>query len=167
MRSKWRRLRRRHNVPMDITAFMNLMVVLVPFLLITAVFSRMAILELNLPGPGEEQPLAAAGLQLEVTVRPAVIQVGDRDSGLFTELPATAAGHDFAALTEYLKKVKGRFPDKTDVTLLLEPDIPYDVLVQVMDAVRVFPVADQGRMMQAELFPDIAIGDAPRRAQEG
>ncbi|MEM7805474.1 MAG: biopolymer transporter ExbD, partial [Pseudomonadota bacterium] len=35
---------------LNITAFMNLMVILVPFLLITAVFSRLAILELNLPG---------------------------------------------------------------------------------------------------------------------
>ena len=35
---------------LNITAFMNLMVILVPFLLITAVFSRLAVLELNLPG---------------------------------------------------------------------------------------------------------------------
>ncbi|NIO40724.1 MAG: biopolymer transporter ExbD, partial [Burkholderiales bacterium] len=34
---------------LDITAFMNLMVVLVPFLLITAVFSRMTVLDLTLP----------------------------------------------------------------------------------------------------------------------
>ena len=31
--------------------FMNLMVILLPFLLVTAVFSRTAVLELNLPGP--------------------------------------------------------------------------------------------------------------------
>jgi len=49
MRSR-RRIRRQNDpVELDITAFMNLMVILVPFLLITAVFSRMAILELNLP----------------------------------------------------------------------------------------------------------------------
>lgn len=52
------RLRRRQRhaevVELNITAFMNLMVILVPFLLITTVFSRMAILELNLPDkPGE------------------------------------------------------------------------------------------------------------------
>ena len=50
MRSRFRR-RRRSQDPGDIniTAFMNLMVILVPFLLITAVFSRITILELNLP----------------------------------------------------------------------------------------------------------------------
>ena len=52
-----RRGGRRHNddtAELNITAFMNLMVILVPFLLITAVFSRLAILELNLPGSSTE-----------------------------------------------------------------------------------------------------------------
>ena len=40
---------RKHAVALDITAFMNLIVVLVPFLLSSTVFSRLAILELNLP----------------------------------------------------------------------------------------------------------------------
>ena len=34
---------------LDVTTFLNLMVVLVPFLLITAVFSQLTIVELNLP----------------------------------------------------------------------------------------------------------------------
>jgi biopolymer transport protein ExbD len=43
--------RRRHKEPaeLDMTTFLNLMVVLVPFLLITAVFSRITIVELSLP----------------------------------------------------------------------------------------------------------------------
>ena len=49
-----RRSGHRHKevVELNITAFMNLMVVLVPFLLITAVFSQVAILDLNLPTDG-------------------------------------------------------------------------------------------------------------------
>ena len=55
MRSRWRK----NNGGMirwslNITAFMNLMVILVPFLLITAVFSRDGrILELTLPSSNE------------------------------------------------------------------------------------------------------------------
>ena len=41
--------------------------------------------------------------------------------------------------------------------------MPYDVLVQVMDAVRFFEAVQDGQMVQAELFPDISIGDAPLR----
>ena len=35
------------------------------------------------------------------------------------------------------------------------------MLVQVMDKVRVFEVLQGARTVQAELFPDISIGDAP------
>jgi biopolymer transport protein ExbD len=167
MRSQWRRRRQRVDADMNITAFMNLMVVLTPFLLITAVFSRMAILELNLPGDGSQARPEAHDLQLEVIVREAAIQVGDRSSGLLTELPVTASGHDLDALSDYLQRVKGKYPDKTEATVLLEADVPYDVLVQVMDTVRVVPVEDAGQVVQSELFPDIAVGDAPVRPRGG
>ncbi len=48
MSTRVRRLRK-HPAQLDITAFLNMIVVLVPFLLSTAVFSRLAILELSLP----------------------------------------------------------------------------------------------------------------------
>jgi hypothetical protein len=57
--------------------------------------------------------------------------------------------------------VKTRFPDKTDASILLEPDTAYDTLVQVMDRVRVFETGEGANTAQAELFPDISIGDAP------
>ncbi|MCH7773164.1 MAG: biopolymer transporter ExbD, partial [Bacteroidetes bacterium] len=52
-----RRLNRRRHpaVELNITAFMNLMVVLVPFLLITAVFTHVTVLDLNLPPPGAKE----------------------------------------------------------------------------------------------------------------
>ena len=68
-----RRLHRRagHHEPADIniTAFMNLMVILVPFLLITAVFSRITILELNLPAAAASQAEDEQALQLEIISR--------------------------------------------------------------------------------------------------
>ncbi|MGH8222816.1 MAG: ExbD/TolR family protein, partial [Woeseiaceae bacterium] len=61
---------------------MNLMVILVPFLLITAVFSRLAILELNLPGSSAEPADPEdRTFQLEITVRKGSIEVGDRNVG--------------------------------------------------------------------------------------
>jgi hypothetical protein len=60
-----------------------------------------------------------------------------------------------------LQQVKARFPEKIDATLLLEADTPYDTLVQVMDKVRAAPVVQAGSVHMAELFPEIAIGDAP------
>lgn len=146
---------------MNITAFMNLMVILVPFLLITAVFSRLTILQLNLPGDAAPSSETQQVLDIEVIVRRNAIEVADRGTGLLRALPNTAAGYDLAGLNDYLQIVKSKFPQKTDATVLLEPDTPYDVLVQVMDAVRVVTVKEGGKPRQAELFPDISIGDAP------
>jgi hypothetical protein len=98
---------------------------------------------------------------IEVMVRKNLIQVADRNSGPLATLPNTAAGYDYEGLTTYLKRVKAKFPDKTDATILLESDTPYDILVQVMDRVRVLELQQGGTTVQAELFPDISIGDAP------
>jgi len=147
---------------LDMTTVMNLMVVLVPFLLITAVFSRLTILELDLPGPAEPTSEQAPILNLEVIVRPGELQVADRGTGLLKAFPRTGDGSEIEAMTLFLRQeIKPRFPDATAVTILLEPDIRYDTVVRVMDAVRVHAEIVDGRMVQTDLFPDISIGDAP------
>ncbi len=147
---------------LNITAFMNLMVILVPFLLITAVFSRMAILELNLPGsstePADPRELV---FELEVIVRVGQIEVGDRNIGAFGIYPNTDEGYDYAALSRKLSEIKQSYPEKTDAAILLESDIPYDTLVQVMDRVRIEERIEDRRILRSDLFPDISIGDAP------
>ena len=147
---------------LNITAFMNLMVILVPFLLITAVFSRLAILELNLPGSSTE-PAAQQELtfQLEVIVREGQIEVGDRNIGALGVYPNTADGYDYEALSAKLSEIKQSYPEKTDAAILLESDIPYDTLVQIMDRVRVEEKIEDQRIVRNDLFPDISIGDAP------
>lgn len=148
---------------LNITAFMNLMVILVPFLLITAVFSRLAILELHLPGsstePADQQELV---FQLEVIVREGRLEVGDRNVGALGIYPNNADGYDYEALTTKLSEIKKRYPQKTDASILLESDIAYDTLVQVMDRVRLEEtIAEDGQIVRNDLFPDISIGDAP------
>ena len=162
-----RRGGRRHlkeTAELNITAFMNLMVILVPFLLITAVFSRLAILELNLPGSSTE-PVDPQDqvFQLEVIVRQDKIEVGDRNQGLLGIYPNSVDGYDYTALADKLVELKERYPEKTDASILLEQDIAYDTLVQVMDTVRVAQVADTDadQVVRSDLFPDISIGDAP------
>jgi len=149
---------------LNITAFMNLMVILVPFLLITAVFSRLAILELNLPGSSSEpvEPQDQT-FQLEIIVRQDKIEVGDRNQGLLGIYPNSEDGYDYVALADKLLELKGRYPSKTDASILLEQDIAYDTLVQVMDTVRVAQEVDEdkGVIDRSDLFPNISIGDAP------
>ncbi|HEX4618399.1 MAG TPA: biopolymer transporter ExbD [Steroidobacteraceae bacterium] len=158
-----RKLERHARKPAELllVPMIDIFTVLVTFLLMTAVFSRTVILQLNLPPPSSEWKEPPPGLQLEVMVRKDLLQVADRNSGPLATLPNNAAGYDYDGLTEYLKRVKARFPDKTDASILLESDTPYDTLVQVMDRVRVFEVGQGMSTVQAELFPDISIGDVP------
>jgi len=157
------RRRNKETADLNITAFMNLMVILVPFLLITAVFSRLAILELNLPGSSTE-PVDPQDqtFQLEVIVRMDKIEVGDRNQGLLGVYPNDADGeYDYAALSTKLSELKDRYPKKTDASILLESEIAYDTLVQVMDRVRVEEEIEDESVVHNDLFPDISIGDAP------
>ena len=167
MRRSFRRRHQREPAELNITSFMNLMVILVPFLLITAVFSRMAILELNLPSADATAQVEEPEFSLEIIVRADEIAVGDRNAGVLTTLPKVDGDYDVEGLTVYLKRVKANFPDQFAATLLLEPEIDYDVLVQVMDAVRSYTVEDAGTFQRAELFPEISVGDAPLLAKGG
>lgn len=164
-------IRRRHGgrrqnmetAELNITAFMNLMVILVPFLLITAVFSRLAILELNLPGSSTEpvEPQEQV-FQLEIIVRSDRIEVGDRNQGLLGIYPNSEEGeYDYQALTDKLVDLKDRYAEKTDASILLESEIAYDTLVQVMDRVRIAESVEEDSIVRRDLFPDISIGDAP------
>jgi biopolymer transport protein ExbD len=166
---------REMNTDIDITAFMNLMVVLVPFLLITAVFSQVSILNLNLPeGASEaiqtdEEPPKA----LEVVIRKDKFDVLERNSGLLKSLPNLSERYDFKGLNEFLQQVKAHpeFNTDTGVTLLMEMETEYDTLVQTMDAVRLIvreerELDEQGNVIQGELFPNISMGDAPPEASK-
>jgi biopolymer transport protein ExbD len=152
------RHRGRHDI--NVVPMIDMMIILVFFLIFTAVFTKTNILELNLPGADSAVPDLPEGLNLEVIIRKNAIEVADRGTGLLKSVPMAEGKYDLKALSDYLQMVKSKYPDKQDATILLEQDIQYDTLVQVMDAVRVFPVPGS-QWDVAELFPDVSVGDAP------
>lgn len=147
----------------NLVSMIDMMTILVFFLLVHGGFVRLAILELNLPTAQSTASAEPPQFQLEVTVRETGIEVGDRATGLLNRIAKTGESYDFDQLTAYLTKVKDQFPAKTDATLLLEPDISYEIVVAVMDRVRETErIAEgSGQLARAELFPEISIGDAP------
>jgi biopolymer transport protein ExbD len=145
---------------LNVVPMIDMMVILVFFLIFTAVFTRTNILELNLPGADSAVPDLPEGLNLEVIVRKESIQVADRGTGVLKELPLVDAAYDLQGLSDFLMQVKAKYPDKTNASILLEQDVQYDTLVQVMDKVRVFEVAGS-QWSVGELFPDVSVGDAP------
>ena len=168
---------------LNITTFLNLMVVLVPFLLITAVFSRITILELSLPSGESVNEDNKQQLSIEVIVRQKGLEIGNGkqvlarfpllkqeeveqvvDEEVDTDVSKL---YDIKLLSEFLLKIKEKYPDKTDAIVLMESDIEYRVLIRIMDSVRSAFVRQQGAegeadvLQQIVLFPDISIGDAP------
>jgi len=167
MKSKSARLVRRNHAryhhgrdDLNIVPMIDMMVILVFFLIFTAVFSKTNILQLNLPASNTAPLDLPKGLKLEVIIRPDDLVINDRNSGPLKVLANTPNGYDLQNLSEFMRRIKSQFPQMTDATILSGPNITYDSLVQVMDTVRVYqlPVAP---FSKAELFPDIAIGDAP------
>ena len=148
---------------LNITTFLNLMVVLVPFLLITAVFSRLTIMELNLPtGQGASAANSKPQFAVEVVVREKGLEISN-GKVVIARFPKVDDKYDLQTLSKYLLKIKAQYMKKTDATVLMEPDINYNTLILVMDAVRAAEViqGDSKEKQEIELFPNISIGDAP------
>jgi len=147
---------------MDVTTFMNLMVVLIPFLLITAVFSRVSILELSVPTTSGGAPLNKPHFNIEVIVRKLGLEIANGNS-VEAAIPKKNDQYDVDLLSKMLVRLKSRYPEKEDATVLMEPDIEYNHLIQIMDAVRGAEMQAEGsaEVKKVVLFPNISIGDAP------
>ena len=146
----------------DVTTFLNLMVVLIPFLLISAVFSRVTIMELSVPTSAGGSAVNTPNFSIEVIVREAGLEIANGFS-VEAAIPKKDDEYDMEMLTEMLMRLKAKFPEKEDATVLIEPEIEYDHLIQIMDAVRGAEVQAEGseKVEKMLLFPDISIGDAP------
>lgn len=162
MRKHHYKLQGKEELELNITTFLNLMVVLVPFLLITAVFSRMAVIELNLPS-------STSGAASEVGFRPEIIV---RELGLeitngrqiIAALPKVDGEYDIATLGQYMRSLKEDYSEVEAASVLVEPQVPYDYLIQVMDVVRSADIPDEAAengFVRVALFPAIAVGEAP------
>tara|TARA_R110002072_G_scaffold172728_1_gene326963 strand:- start:45149 stop:45613 length:465 start_codon:yes stop_codon:yes gene_type:complete len=142
---------------------MNLMIVLVPVLLLSMVFSQTAVLDLNFPANNDALVnLDEENLQLQLIIRPDSLSVGDTQNGLIRRIDSINGQYNFDALVKLLKQIKARVPDKTEITLLLSENIDYQTLVSAMDKTKSYPAVVAASVVDAELFPDISIGDAPK-----
>ena len=151
---------------LDVTTFLNLMVVLVPFLLITAVFSRLTIVELNVPSSAGGPASNEDSFRVEVIVREAGIEITN-GKGVIATIPKKDEEFDLATLSDFMIELKNEYPDQDAASVLMEARIPYDYLIQVMDVVRSVEIPIEGDEDEEQqyqlyaLFSEISVGDAP------
>lgn len=158
MRRKHRKLTT--NPDLDITPFMNLMIVLVPVLLLGMVFSQIRMIELNFPGMEAGKAPLSEELELVVALVPDGLEVADSKRGVIKSLPLVEGKQDYEGLRYTLQQIKKRMPDKTDIILEVSPDIDYQTLITTMDTLRSYPAVVAASVVEGELFPDVSLSDA-------
>lgn len=171
-----RRLRvHREAADLDMTPFISLLVALVPFLLVSIVFSHITVLDLKLPdaasgGSGADNQ----NEEVELVIRADHLEIDFPRGVVLKTIADTPQGtHDYAMLSTVLQEVKRQLkekaianntPEKKSITILSEANTPYQTIITAMDTVRSFKAVVAVSVVDAELFPDIAFGDAPAAA---
>jgi biopolymer transport protein ExbD len=160
----------------------DIFTVLVTFLLMTAVFSRITIVELDLPSAADGPAVTEPEFRLEVILREEGFELTN-GTAVIAAIPKVGGKYDLKALSELALSLKRDHPDVDDASVLLEPQVAYDDLIQVMDAIRStekpaiaaatpadrqadgagadVPQSGEPRPERVALFTDIALGDAP------
>jgi len=171
------RKRKRHNgqveAELDITAFMNLMIVLVPILLLGLVFSKITVVDVTLPSGFSGDTDDSQNKQIELVIRPQSMSLAYPRGVLLKTIPMLEeeGAYDFELLSLVLQEVKRQLREKgiekQSITILSEPEIDYQTIVTAMDTVRSFKAVVAASVVDAALFPDISFGDAPTLASGG
>lgn len=169
-----RRKRDTGPVELNVTSFMNLMIVLVPVLLLNMVLSFTTVLEIKLPGGGDSADDATENRQIELIIRPEHMALNFPAGVGMASFPKVDGQYDYKKLTEKLKQLKLTFANsddealqnKKDILILSEEKTDYQTLVSTMDAVRSYQAVLITDVVHAELFPDISLGDAPVLAED-
>ena len=125
-------------VELNLVPFIDLMSVLITFLLITAVWTQVSMIQIgsslygqrneNQPPP---EPPPLADLVLKVDVKPAgyVLTVGKQ----MISLPKTGDDYDNAGLVAQLQRFKQLYPEKNDAIVTVSDELAYELLIKAMD----------------------------------
>ena len=162
-----RRIRSREPAELEITSFMNLMIILVPVLLLNMVFANITVIDLALPAAGEskqtDKPIE--NQTLELVVHPEAFYLNFPAGKTVKVVDKKEGAYDYAALADALKDIKRSFQnrdlEKRDILVLSQADTDYQTIVRIMDTVRSYRAVVAGSEVDAELFPSISLGDAP------
>jgi biopolymer transport protein ExbD len=135
MRStKTSRFRKSVDGDLEILPLMNLFVVLIPMLLLSAVFLEVSVVRMDLPIDGADVESADEMLDLAVRIEEKRFLI-QGNALTETEVPRAGDG-DRDALTEALANVVAAHPENRSVRIVSRPTTHYEEIILVMDASR-------------------------------
>lgn len=178
----------KEDADINITSFMNLMIVLVPVLLLNMVFTQTMVLDIKLPAAAAPQTPdknkkkeVKYDLELAVLNDGMLVNVNQEVMGKFDKINGE---HDFKGVSQKLRQIKNlaqlemnknlpeeeEFKFKKDILLLLNEGEEYHTIINAMDSLRSYPKlisADESEsgvaeVRHVELLPDISLGDVPK-----
>ena len=166
------RIKKHKETPdIDMTSFMNIMIVLVPILLLNMVVSQTTVLDIKLPaGAGGAGGAASENQQIELIVRHEQMTVNYPAGVFMRQFPKINGAYDYKGLSTFMQQLKkGVGPKKRDILILSEDSSDYQTLVSTMDALKSHTVCPMpahnpvraSDCAEVELFPEISLGDAP------
>lgn len=166
-----RHRRAKEDAELNVTSFMNLMIVLVPVLLLNMVFAQVSVIDLKLPLDQDNSPANTDQISLEVVIgdnRVLVQRSLNGQSEVVANLANVNDQPDVKRLSSVLQDIKRNpvFSNRTDISLLSTPSVNYQTLITVMDTVRAYTTVVAASAVEAVLFPDISLGDAPDSAAQ-
>jgi biopolymer transport protein ExbD len=135
---------------LNLVPFIDLLSCCISFLLITAVWTQLARMDVTQKGQG------AAGADQEKPPEPTVqlTLFIDKDGYTFakstgesTAIPKKGEEYDYAKLADTLKDAKTAYPDKTDIQVKSDDDVIYNSIIKTMD------------ICVSNKFQDIGLGD--------
>ena len=129
---------RKRNIELNLVPFIDLMSVLITFLLITAVWTQVSMIQIGSSLYGKRNddqppptPPPNADVVLKVDVKPNgyVLTVGRE----IYSLPLIDQQFDDSGLIAHLERVKQNYPQKVDAVLTVADVMPYEQLIKAMD----------------------------------
>lgn len=129
---------RKKNIELNLVPFIDLMSVLITFLLITAVWTQVSMIQIGSSIYGKKTdpestptppPNGDVVLKIEVKEAGYVLTVGKQ----VISLPRASDQFDDAGLIAQLQRVKQLYPEKVDAVLAVADTIPYEQMIKAMD----------------------------------
>src|SRR5256885_14082332 len=134
----------------NLVPFIDLLSCCISFLLITAVWTQLARMDVTQKGQGaagasdEKPPEQTVSLTLFIDKDGYTFA---KSTGETTPIPLKGDDYDYAKLADTLKDAKSAYPDKNDIQVKSDDTVLYNKIIRTMDVVL------------SSKFPDIGLSD--------
>jgi biopolymer transport protein TolR len=128
---------RQTNVDLNIVPFIDLMCVCIIFLLVTAVWTQVSMIQIGSSiyskrteaTPNEPPPRPEVAFPMDITTQGYALMIGKKQ----VSIPKVGGKYDDVTLAHQLAGVKQQYPDKKDAVITVQEELTYDDLIHGMD----------------------------------